>query len=117
MPGGRRAHQVADLLRGELAALIQAELRDPRVGFVTVTAVRLSADLRNARVHVSVLGAPEREEEAIRALQRASGWLRRELASRTYLKQVPRLSFRADDSIRRGARIESLLSNASGDDE
>ena len=78
MPAGRRHHQVADLLRAELASLIQRSARDPRIGFVTLTEVRLSADLKSARVYVSVLGDEAREEEALAALKRAAGFLRRD---------------------------------------
>jgi ribosome-binding factor A len=104
---GRRAQQLADLLQHEIAALIQRGLRDPRIGFVTVTGVRLSPDLRNARVFVSVLG--DREAEALAALTGAAGWLRRNLARRTRLKQVPQLTFQVDEALRRGERIEALL--------
>ena len=112
----RRPGQVGDLVRAELAALIQQEVRDPRVGVVTVTAVRLSPDLKNARVFISVL-EENSEAEAIDALQRAAGFLRHELASRLRLKNVPALSFVADPSLRQGARIEELLSRQSPGDE
>lgn len=107
MARGRRAHQVGDRLREELAERIR-ELRDPRIGFVTVTGVELSPDLRHARVHVSIL-EEGRREETLEALQRATGWLRRELARHARLKQVPELRFRLDESLRRGARVEELL--------
>jgi ribosome-binding factor A len=100
---------VADLVRAELAVLIQHSIRDPKVGFVTVTGVRLSPDLRSARVYVSVL-EEDREPEAVEALQHAAGFLRRELASRLQLRNVPSLTFHADPSLRHGARIEELLS-------
>jgi ribosome-binding factor A len=114
MTVGRRLQQVADLLRAELASLVQQNLRDPRVGFVTVTGVRLSPDLGSARVYVTVLGDPGREEEALEALGRAAGYLRRELAGRVHLRKVPQLSFHSDASIRQGARIEDLLSDLKG---
>jgi ribosome-binding factor A len=110
----RRPRQVADLIRAELALLIQQELRDPRVGFVTLTAVRMSPDLRQARIYVSVLDE-SREEEAVAALERATGFLRRELAARTQLRQVPRLVFHPDSSPREGARIEELLARGRPD--
>jgi ribosome-binding factor A len=109
MAGRKRPEQVGDLIRAELASLIQRDLRDPRVGFVTLTGVRLSPDLRSARVYVSVL-EEEREEEALRALKRAAGFLRRGLASRLQLRNVPSLAFHADPSLRQGARIEEILS-------
>ncbi len=114
MPAGRRPHQVADLLRAELASIIQHSLRDPRVGFVTLTEVRLSPDLKSARVFVSVLGDEAREDEALSALRRASGFLRRELAGRVSLRQVPRLSFQPDPSLRQGARIDTILTGLDG---
>ena len=114
MPAGRRHQQVADLLRAELASLIPRSARDPRIGFVTVTEVRLSADLKSARVYVSVLGDEAREEEALGALKRAAGFLRRALAERVSLRQVPTLSFQPDPSLRQGARIDSILSASGG---
>lgn len=107
----RRPQQVADLLREELAALIQRDLRDPGIGFVTLTGVDLTDDLRNARVYVSVLGDEEREREALDALRRATSFLRRAVASRLGLRLVPHLAFFADPSVRQGARIEDLLSD------
>jgi ribosome-binding factor A len=115
MAGGRRTGQVGDLVRAELASLIQRELRDPKVGFVTITGVKLSPDLRHARVFVSVLDEKQ-EEESVAGLQRAAGFLRRELASRLQLKNVPALVFEADPSLRQGARIEELLSSTPDDD-
>jgi len=109
MASGRRPGQVGDLVRAELAVLIQREIRDPKVGFVTVTSVKLSPDLRHARVYVSVL-EEEREAEAIEALRRAGGFLRRELAGRLQLRNVPSLDFHADPTLRHGAHIEELLS-------
>lgn len=111
MPTGRRPRQVADLLLAELAAVIQRDLRDPGIGFVTLTGVRLSPDLRSARVYVSVLGDEEREKAALAALARAASYLRRAVAPRLRLKQVPHLAFYSDPSVRQGARIESLLSD------
>jgi ribosome-binding factor A len=106
---GKRPEQVGEQVRAELAALIQQEIRDPKVGFVTVTGVKLSPDLRYGRVYVSVL-EEEREQDTIEALQRAAGFLKRELGSRLRLKNVPALVFHADSSLRQGARIEELLS-------
>jgi len=109
MAKGKRPEQVGDQVRAELAALIQREVRDPKVGFVTVTGVKLSPDLRYGKVYISVL-EEEREAETIEALQRAAGFLKRELGVRLRLKNVPALVFHADPSLRHGARIEELLS-------
>ncbi len=116
MASKKRPGQVGDLVRAELATLIQREVRDPKVGFVTITGVKLSPDLRHARVYVSVL-EEEREAESLEALQRAAGFLRRELAARLQLKNVPALVFHADLSLRQGARIEELLSRDSPTDQ
>jgi ribosome-binding factor A len=116
MASGKRPGQVGDLIRAELAALIHREVRDPRVGFVTITGVKLSPDLCHAQVYVSVL-EEEREAGAVQALQRASGFLRRELAARLSLRNVPTLAFRADPSLRQAARIEELLSREQARDE
>ena len=113
---GRRPHQVADLIRHELASLIQQDLRDPGVGFVTVTGVRMSPDLGTARVYISVLGDSTREAEALEALRRAAGYLRRRLSGRVYLKKMPELTFHSDASIKQGARIETILSDLRDED-
>ena len=109
MGSGRRPRQVADQIRAVLASLIQTELRDPRVGFVTLTGVHVSPDLRNARIYVSVLDEAH-EEAAMLGLHRAAGFLRKGLAAQLRLKIVPRLTFLPDSSLRTGARIEKILS-------
>ena len=116
MPVGRRARQVGDLLQAELATLIQHNVRDPRVGFVTVTEVSLSPDLKSARIYISVMGQESREVEALEALTGAAGFLRRELASRTKLKQVPQLSFLPDRTLNRGDRIDRILEEIGGEE-
>jgi ribosome-binding factor A len=100
-------------LQVELAALIQRELKDPRVGFVTVTEVRMSPDLKHARVYVSVFdGEEERKQESIDALQRAEGFLRHSLGKRLRLRYVPALRFVVDDTLDHSARIEELLEDS-----
>lgn len=105
----RRTDRVNALLRQELQQLVQLELKDPRVGFATVTAVQTSPDLRHARVFVSVLGTTEEGEASLRALAEARAFLRRELAARTQLRHVPELSFKRDTSIEQATRISALL--------
>jgi ribosome-binding factor A len=104
---GHRSERVADLIRRELARLLQEELRDPRVGFVTLTGVDLSPDLKNARVYVSVLG--EDHEGPLRALERATPFLRRKLAGQAGLRFTPTLRFVFDASVETGERVESIL--------
>ena len=97
----------------ELADLIQRELKDPRVGFVTVTEVRMSPDLKHARVYVSVFEREEQKrQESISALQRAEGFLRHGLGRRLRLRYVPGLRFVVDDTLDRSARIEELLEDS-----
>lgn len=105
----RRQQRVNEFLKETLGNLIQYELRDPRLGMLTVTAVDVSPDLRHAHVHVSRIGGREEKQEALRALEHARGYIRRELALRVDLKFVPELTFHLDDSLERGARILRLI--------
>lgn len=105
----QRTERVGDLLRTELAELIQRQMRDPRVHLVTVTTVEVSADLRYASVGISALGDEEQRTEAVRALESARGFLRRELAGRLALRVVPELRFRLDRGAEHSQRISDLL--------
>lgn len=105
----KRADRVNALLRHELQDIILREIKDPRVGFATVTVVETSPDLRHARVFVSVLGSGEEGEASIRALDEARAFLRHELAARTDLRFVPELTFKRDVSMERATRISELL--------
>jgi ribosome-binding factor A len=103
----RRPERVADIIRLELARVLREEVRDPDLGFVTLTDVRLSPDLRSARVFVSTL---EQDEEAtLGALGRATPFLRRALARSADLRFTPKLRFEFDRSLATGSRVESLL--------
>ena len=113
----RRTDQVADEIRRQLGELLQREVRDPRVGFATVTGVDLSSDLQHARVHVSVLGSPEEEAETMEALQKASGFLRTQLGRRMRMRHIPSLRFEADSSARHAMRISELLSEVQAPQE
>jgi ribosome-binding factor A len=84
-------------------------MKDPRIGFASITGVELSHDLRYAKVFVSVMGSPEEQRENMRGLESANGFLRRELAQRLTIRHVPEISFRLDESIARGARVLDLL--------
>ena len=105
----RRQQQVGDLIQREISVLVQRELKDPRLGFVTVTSVEVSPDLRYARVFYSVMGTPEEQKGTQAALDHATGFLRHELAGRIEMRYVPELSFRNDPSIAQGDRIARLL--------
>src|SRR3954451_4262273 len=104
-----RMRRVNEAVREVLSAAITSELKDPRVGFVTVTAVETSPDLRHARVYVSVLGNPGERRRTLKALDAAHGYLQRRVASELRLKHTPALEFAYDDSTDRGIRIAELL--------
>ncbi len=105
----RRQRQVAELLHEELSVLIQRRARDPRLGFVTVTGVEVSPDLRIAHVYVSVLGSDDDVKQSLQSLRHAAGFFRRELGASLSLRYLPELNFRSDDSLARGLRIDQLL--------
>ena len=108
MTGGRM-RRVDEAVREVLSGAITQELKDPRVGFVTVTAVETSPDLRHARVFVSVLGDEPKRERSLDALRAAHGYLQRRLAEQLTLKHTPTLDFLYDDSLDRSLRIQALL--------
>ena len=105
----KRTDRVNALLQRALGTLISEELTDPRIAFATVTAVETTADLRTARVHVSVLGGDDERRSTMSALERATPYLRHTLGERTELRYVPALVFVEDRSAERAARISKLL--------
>ena len=105
----QRTDRLDSQIRQELMDLLQREMKDPRVGFVTITRVETARDLGSARVWVSILGTEEERERSMRALGVATPWLRRRLAERLTLRSVPQLSLRRDDSIEAGDRVLRLL--------
>lgn len=105
----RRSERVADLVRAEISRLVLIEAHDPILRTVTITDVVMPADLRSARVYFSALGGEAEREAALDSLDRASGFLRREVGRRCQLRFAPELHFFADRSIERGARIEEIL--------
>lgn len=105
----QRKDRVGDLIKREIAQIIQNELKDPGIGFVTITGVEVSADLRLARVFYSVLGDEESKKRSASALKRASGFIQNEIGGRLRLKYTPEISFHFDKSVEYGARIEELI--------
>jgi len=89
--------------------LLQREMKDPRIGFATITRVETARDLGSARVWVSVLGTPEEQTSTIAALTSAAPWLRRQLGGRLTIRHIPQLDIRHDDSIEAGDRVLKLL--------
>ena len=104
-----RSKRVAAQIQRELAQLIQLEIKDPRVGMVTISAVDLSSDLSYAKVYITVLGSDHTPEEAVEALNHAAGFLRHELGRRVVLRIVPHLTFIYDESVERGASLSALI--------
>jgi ribosome-binding factor A len=103
-----RPQKLGDLIQRELSELLQRELRDPRVGMITITAVDVSPDFSHARVLYTTLD-PAHIEEAARGLKRASGFLRSQLAKRIKLYTTPELRFEYDESVERGDRLSRLI--------
>ncbi|HEY4280511.1 MAG TPA: 30S ribosome-binding factor RbfA [Conexibacter sp.] len=106
---GSRIRRVDEAVRAVLSDAITQELKDPRVGFVTVTAVRTSSDLRHCRVYVSVLGDEETRAAGLEGLRSAQGFLQRRVAGAVRLKYTPEITFAYDDSVDRSIRISELL--------
>jgi ribosome-binding factor A len=106
----RRSQRVADLVRHELSLLVLIEAHDPELHRVTITGVEMPTDLKTARVYFSVLGGDDERQRAAKALDRAAGYLRREVGQRCALRFAPELHFFLDRSIEQGARVEELLS-------
>lgn len=108
----KRAHRVAQLLKNELSALTVRGLRDPRVGLVTITDVRLTDDLRTAQVFVSVLGDDEARKASLAGLAAAAGYLRHAVTHSLQLRFAPVLYFRYDDTLARAQRLDDLFGAA-----
>lgn len=106
---GRRQERLADQIRIEVARMITEDLKDPRVGFATVTRVELSADLGRARILVSVLGNEEAQQKSLEGLRSAAGYVRREVTHRLRLRRAPEVAFQLDHGPEEAARIEGLL--------
>jgi ribosome-binding factor A len=101
----------------EVLAEAVGELRDPRIGFVTVTAVETSSDLRHAQVYVSVLGSEAKREKTLAGLEAAHGVLQARIAGELRLKRTPQLTFEYDPSVERGVRMSQLIDELAPDDE
>ena len=116
-----RTQRIGDQMQRELSQLIQREIKDPRVGLVTVTAVEVSRDLSNAKVFVTVMGREADDasavEESRKVLQGAAGFLRMQLGKAMQLRTIPQLRFHYDASIRRGVELSALIERAVAEDQ
>jgi ribosome-binding factor A len=105
----RRTEKAAEAIRGVVSMAILAELQDPRVRNVTVTQVEVSADLRNAKVHVSVMGDETQENLSLRGLQNAAGFLQAKIAERIDIRYTPRLTFVLDQGVKKSIAVAKIL--------
>ncbi|UTR15055.1 30S ribosome-binding factor RbfA [Salipaludibacillus sp. LMS25] len=104
-----RANRVGEQIKKELTDIIQRGLKDPRIGFVTVTDVEVTGDLQQATAFITVFGEEEEKEKTLQALEKAKGFIRSEIGKRIQLRKTPELSFSFDKSIEQGNRIDALL--------
>jgi ribosome-binding factor A len=105
----RRTRQVGELLREELTDIIRREVKDPRIGFMSVTNVDVTPDIRSARVYISVLGTDEEREDTLSALRSAAKFIRFHLKPRLRMRQIPELDFRDDRSMEYAQHISETL--------
>ncbi|MEN6372861.1 MAG: 30S ribosome-binding factor RbfA [Armatimonadota bacterium] len=112
----QRQERVEELLKVEISEILQREMQDPRLGFVTITDVEITPDLRHARVFVSIMGDDEKKKTGMKALKSAAGFIRGELGKRVRMRVTPELEFKVDESIDRGVRIFELLEQLKKDE-
>jgi ribosome-binding factor A len=117
MPHQHRQEKLGELIAAELSELLRNRVKDPRVGFASITRVEVSGDLRHAKVFVSVMGTPEEQAATMKGLRNATGYLRHELAERITLRYMPEINFRLDTSIEEGARILELIRQVEEEEE
>ena len=111
-----RSRRIAEQVQRELSDIIRLELKDPRVGMITITDVEVTPDHRHARVFFTLLGEPVKVAETAQALRHAAGFLRSQLAHRFEMRTVPQLQFVHDPSVERGMQLSQLIDNARADD-
>lgn len=116
MPNPHRQEKLGEMIAVELSDLLRTRVKDPRVGFASITHVEVSGDLRHAKVFVSVMGTSEEQVETMRALKHAAGFLRHELAERIVLRYMPEIVFKLDTSIEEGSRMLALIQQVEEED-
>ena len=105
----KRAIRVGELLKEEISQIVLREMKDPRIGFVSVTDVEVSGDLRHAKVFISVYGSDEEKKETLEGLQQAKGFVRKLVGERIKIHHTPEIIFRYDDSIENGVHISEII--------
>lgn len=105
----RRQQRVAEEIQRRASTFIREELKDPRIGFLTITGVDVNADLTQAVIHVSVLGTPEEQQETLDTLRRAKGLIKRDIGDWLRIRTTPEIVFKLDTSLERGARILEVI--------
>ena len=112
-----RVRKMQEFIKQEVSSMLLREVKDPRLGFVTVTGVHLTGDLREATVDVSLFGSEKEKKESMTALEMATGFIRRELGKRLKIYYTPQISFEQDTSLDYGMHIEGLIKQIHKDDE
>ncbi|WP_042223733.1 30S ribosome-binding factor RbfA [Oceanobacillus manasiensis] len=104
-----RANRIAEQMKKELGEILTRKIKDPRVGFVTVTDVEVTGDLQQAKVFISVLGDEQQKQDTLLGLAKAKGFIRSEIGQRIRLRKTPELMFEFDEALEYGNRIETIL--------
>ncbi len=112
-----RTGRLSEEFKKEISDIIKNDLKDPRVGFVSVVFVEMSGDLRHAKVYVSVLGDEKEVQNSMAALKSATGFIRREMSQRIHLRYTPEITFFYDDSIAHGVKISKILADVLPEEE
>ena len=107
--GELRVRKIQEFIKQEVSRIILQELKDPRLGFVTVTDARITGDLREATVYVSLFGSDEEKKNTLAALSKARGYIRSEVGKRLGIRYSPQIEFKEDESLEYGMKIESIL--------
>lgn len=105
----KRAERVEELIREEVSDILREKVFDPRIGFVSITAVKISSDFKNASIYVSVFGEEREKKETMGGLISATGFIQHELSQMLQLRVTPKLRFVRDDSLERGSRVLSII--------
>ena len=114
---GHRVNRVGEQMKKEIGDIISRKIKDPRVGFVTVTDVQVTGDLQQAKVYISVLGDEQQREDTLKGLAKAKGFIRTEIGQRIRLRKTPELIFEFDETMAYGNRINSLIHELQRDEQ